>query len=128
MLQPLLLQLSALSVNECYLLKLGVKIYSYNDHRSAPFSRALLVGQHHQLYLGLGADIVMESISQVTGWARVVSQTGALTVCTLCSSAVRYNVAMYQRPTAPAFPQPCTDSQFAERSISKMPFVARPCS
>jgi hypothetical protein len=31
------------------LLKLGVKIN--------------LVGQHHQLYLGLGADIVMESIT-----------------------------------------------------------------
>jgi len=27
------------------------------------FLPSLLVGQHHQLYLGLGADIVMESIS-----------------------------------------------------------------
>jgi hypothetical protein len=35
------------------------------------FLPSLLVGQHHQLYSGIGADIVMESISQVThrlGW------------------------------------------------------------
>jgi hypothetical protein len=39
-------------------------IRSYNDHRSAPFSRAL-VGSHHQSLLGVGADIVMESITPI---------------------------------------------------------------
>jgi len=34
------------------------------------FRRSLLVGQHHQLYLGLGADIVMDSISfQAIAWS-----------------------------------------------------------
>src|SRR5215469_2810547 len=43
-----------------------MEINSYNDHCSAPFSRAL-VGwtQHHQLYSGVGADIVMESITLI---------------------------------------------------------------
>jgi hypothetical protein len=46
------------------LLKLGVEICSYNNHRSAPFFRALLVGiSNHQLYSGVGADVVMESIT-----------------------------------------------------------------
>jgi hypothetical protein len=40
MLEAPLLQLSRLRVHHCDLLKLGVEIYSYNDHRSAPFSRA----------------------------------------------------------------------------------------
>src|SRR5262249_61444698 len=62
MLQSSLLKLATLCVKQCNLLKLGVKICSYNDHCSAPFSRAL-VGLHHQIYSGVGADIVMESIS-----------------------------------------------------------------
>src|ERR1700676_266464 len=40
MLEAPLLQLSSLRVHHCDLLKLGVEIYAYNDHRSAPFSRA----------------------------------------------------------------------------------------
>jgi len=31
------------------LLKLGMEIYSYNDHRSAPFFRACWLVWHHQL-------------------------------------------------------------------------------
>jgi hypothetical protein len=38
--QSFLLKLSRIRVQESYLLKLGVEIYSYNDHCSAPFSRA----------------------------------------------------------------------------------------
>ena len=60
------LVLSAVAIYGSNFLKLGVKINSYNDHCSAPFSRALLVGiKHHQLYSDLGADIVMESISLI---------------------------------------------------------------
>ncbi len=40
MMQSALIQLSGVGVNACDLLKLGVEIYSYNDHCSAPFSRA----------------------------------------------------------------------------------------
>jgi hypothetical protein len=40
-----------------YLLKLGMEIYSYNDHCLAPFSGAL-VGWYHQVYPGAVADIV----------------------------------------------------------------------
>ena len=51
--QPLLSQLSAIGVNQCDLLKLGVKINSYNDHCSAPFSRVPhdhrpVVTTHHE--------------------------------------------------------------------------------
>src|SRR5437899_5661217 len=38
--QPFLLDLSRPGVEQSDLLKLGMEIYSYNDHRSAPFSRA----------------------------------------------------------------------------------------
>src|SRR5262249_1288750 len=69
MLQSSLLKLATLCVKQRNLLKLGVKICSYNDHCSAPFSRAL-VGLHHQIYSGVGADIVMESITPTTGWDR----------------------------------------------------------
>src|SRR6185437_1515882 len=57
-----------------YLLKLGVVIDSYNDHRSAPFSRACWLDKHHQLYSELGADIVMESISLIDGLAGIKSK------------------------------------------------------
>jgi hypothetical protein len=40
MCQPFLLDLSGRGVEQSDLLKLGMEIYSYNDHRSAPFSRA----------------------------------------------------------------------------------------
>jgi hypothetical protein len=36
-----------------------------NSHRSAPFSRPVGWFWHHQLYSGVGADIVMESISLI---------------------------------------------------------------
>src|SRR5262249_22742219 len=65
--KPFLLELSSVLVQQCDLLKLGVVIDSYNDHCSAPFSRACWLALHHQLYSGLGADIVMESISPTTG-------------------------------------------------------------
>jgi hypothetical protein len=65
MLQPSFLQLSSVGIHRSNLLKLGVEIYSYNDHRSAPFSRAVGWLQHHQLYSGVGADIVMESITLI---------------------------------------------------------------
>jgi hypothetical protein len=38
--EPFFLDLSGLGIHRSHLLKLGVEIYSYNDHRSAPFSRA----------------------------------------------------------------------------------------
>jgi len=59
----LFLVLSAVSIYRSNFLILGVKIDSYNDHRSAPFLRACRLVKHHQLYLDLGADIVMESIT-----------------------------------------------------------------
>jgi hypothetical protein len=40
MLQTPFCKLTSFRIHTCYLLKLGVKIYSYNDHCSAPFSRA----------------------------------------------------------------------------------------
>jgi hypothetical protein len=40
MLQSPFLELSTFRIYACYLLKLGVVIDSYNDHCSAPFSRA----------------------------------------------------------------------------------------
>src|SRR5579864_1938050 len=40
MLQTPFLKLTSFGIYTRYLLKLGVKIYSYNDHCSAPFSRA----------------------------------------------------------------------------------------
>src|SRR5882724_6217622 len=40
MYEPFLLDLSGRGVEQSDLLKLGMEIYSYNDHRSAPFSRA----------------------------------------------------------------------------------------
>ena len=42
--QSFLLELSGVGIHRSNLLKLGVEIYSYNDHRSAPFSPSLLVG------------------------------------------------------------------------------------
>src|SRR5262249_17047035 len=69
--KPFLLELSSVLVQQCDLLKLGVVIDSYNDHCSAPFSRSCWLALHHQLYSGLGADIVMESISLKTPvWLR----------------------------------------------------------
>ncbi len=38
--QPSFLELSGVGIYQSNLLELGMEIYSYNDHRSAPFSRA----------------------------------------------------------------------------------------
>src|SRR5271165_4615979 len=38
--QSFFLEFSGLGIHQSNLLKLGVEIYSYNHHRSAPFSRA----------------------------------------------------------------------------------------
>src|SRR4029077_4235665 len=40
MCEPFLLDLSGRGIEQSDLLKLGMEIYSYHDHRSAPFSRA----------------------------------------------------------------------------------------
>jgi FtsX-like permease family protein len=40
MCEPFLLDLSGRGIEQSDLLKLGMEIYSYNDHRSTPFSRA----------------------------------------------------------------------------------------
>jgi hypothetical protein len=65
--QTLFLALPRLGIHPGDLLKLGVKIYSYNDHRSAPFSRAFLLGfSTTKLTRVYGADIVMESITLTT--------------------------------------------------------------
>jgi len=47
------------------LLKLGMEIYSYNDHCSAPFSRACWLVSTTNFTRGMGADIVMESITLI---------------------------------------------------------------
>src|SRR5258708_36030846 len=63
MCEPFLLDLSGHGVEHSDLLKLGMEIYSYNDHRSAPFSRACWLVLAPPTYSGMGADIVMESIT-----------------------------------------------------------------
>jgi hypothetical protein len=68
MLQSPFLQLTRVGIDKRNLLEARMVIRSYNDHRSAPFSRAL-VGWHHQLYSGVGADIVMESITLIPDFA-----------------------------------------------------------
>jgi hypothetical protein len=75
MCQPFFLELSSLPVHQSNLLKLGVKIYSYDDHRSAPSPEPVGWIQHHQLYSGAGADIVMESIALIGGqWVDCASK------------------------------------------------------
>jgi hypothetical protein len=54
MLESALLQLPRVRIHKCNLLKARMVIRSYNDHCSAPFSRAL-VGWHHQSLLGRGS-------------------------------------------------------------------------
>ena len=55
------------SIYKRNLLKARVVICSYNQH-IGPFSRAFWLVQHHQVYSGVGADIVMESIV-LTTWS-----------------------------------------------------------
>jgi hypothetical protein len=61
--ESLFLEPSGIGIHQSNLLKLGVEIYSYSDHRSTPFSEPVGWPEHHQLYSGVGADIVMESIT-----------------------------------------------------------------
>src|SRR5207244_1674201 len=53
--QPFFLEFSGVCVHCSYLLKLGVKIYSYNDHCSAPFSRACWLALAPPTLLGRGS-------------------------------------------------------------------------
>src|SRR5437762_8612465 len=53
--KPLFLELSARGIHPSNLLKLGVKIYSYNDHCSAPFSRACWLALAPPTLLGRGS-------------------------------------------------------------------------
>src|SRR6266567_6302597 len=53
--QPFFLEFSGVCVHGSYLLKLGVKIYSYNDHCSAPFSRACWLALAPPTLLGRGS-------------------------------------------------------------------------
>jgi hypothetical protein len=59
------LDLSGLGIHRSYLLKLGVEIYSYNDHVRLLSPEPVGWFCHYQLYPGVGADIVMESISLI---------------------------------------------------------------
>src|ERR1700722_14768524 len=61
--QPFFLQLSAVGIHRSNVMKLAWKIYSYTDHVRLLSPEPVGWIQHHQLYSGLGADIVMESIS-----------------------------------------------------------------
>jgi hypothetical protein len=47
------------------LLRRRVEIYSYNNHCSAPFSRACWLALAPPTLPGVGADIVMESIALI---------------------------------------------------------------
>src|SRR3989440_10028676 len=53
--KPFLLQLSSVLVQQRDLLKLGMVIYSYNDHCSAPFSRACWLALAPPTLLGRGS-------------------------------------------------------------------------
>jgi hypothetical protein len=55
------------------LLKLGVEIYSYNDHVRLLSPEPVGWIQHHQLYSSGGADIVMQSIALIEGVLRAMA-------------------------------------------------------
>ena len=63
--QPFFLELSGVRIHRSNLLKLGVEIYSYNDHVRLLSPEPVGWIQHHQLYSSGGADIVMESITLI---------------------------------------------------------------
>jgi len=62
---PPLLQLTCVRIYKRNLLEARVVVCSYNDHCPAPFSRAFWLVSRHQVYSGLGAGIVMESITLI---------------------------------------------------------------
>src|SRR5215831_276658 len=63
--KPFLLELSRVFVQPCDLLKLGVVIDSIMIIVRLLSPEPVGWLYHHQLYSGLGADIVMESISRI---------------------------------------------------------------
>jgi len=65
MLQSPFFELSTFRIYARYLLKLGVESTPIMIIVRLSFLPSSLVGQHHQLYSGTGADIVMESISRI---------------------------------------------------------------
>ena len=73
MLQASFLQLSSLGVNHCDLLKLGVKIYSYNDHCSAPFSRACWLVSTTNFTRAWEPTLSWNQLHSLTRWPRVLS-------------------------------------------------------
>src|SRR5216117_722593 len=91
--QPLFLALSAIGIHPSDLLKLGVEIYSYNDHRSAPFPEPRLVGTT-QVYLGVGSrhchgiNFTSDAGQQIYG-ASWPTQSG------LTITAVTFNLRIY---------------------------------
>jgi hypothetical protein len=66
--QPFFLELSTVAIHQSNLLKLGVEIYSYNDHVRLLSPEPVGWIQHHQLYSSGGADIVMQSITLIEGF------------------------------------------------------------
>jgi hypothetical protein len=66
--QPFFLELSTVAIHQSNLLKLGVKIDSYNDHVRLLSPEPVGWILHHQLYSSGGADIVMESIARFDYW------------------------------------------------------------
>jgi hypothetical protein len=66
MLQSPFLQLTRVGIDKRNLLEARMVIRSYNDHRSAPFSRACWLVRTTKAYSRVGADIVMESITLKT--------------------------------------------------------------
>ena len=100
MCEPFLLDLSGRGVEQSDLLKLGMEIYSYNDHRSAPFSRAcwlvlppptltrvreptLSWNQFHSLTLDTRQQCAMR-LPVLGSKARAVGQVCLLRVLHLC--------------------------------------------
>ena len=65
MLQSFFLELSTVGIHKCNLLKARVVICSYNDHVRLLSPSPLVGFSTPKVYSGIGADIVMESISLI---------------------------------------------------------------
>ena len=77
LLQSTLLQFPSFAIHIRNLWEARVTIAAYNDHCSPPSSRAFLVGfSTTKVYSGVGADIVMESITLTTPVWGVVGVMG----------------------------------------------------
>src|SRR5215831_767137 len=76
--KPFLLELSRVFVQPCDLLKLGVVIDSIMIIVRLLSPEPVSWLYHHQLYSGLGADIVMESISLTTSVRPAVGEMAML--------------------------------------------------